>query len=133
MSLRRTLSLAAVTALLAIGSAQAGVYEQPKSQPKYPGVTNNSITANNVAAGWGNTANQNIFASQQGGYGQWPGFTGNTLTGNNVAAGTGNKANQDIMSDQRGGKIPTFNSVDALNLAAGTHNRANQRLMTQQR
>lgn len=132
MSFRRTLSLAALTALVAIGSAQAGTYDR-KAVPTFPGVTSNSITANNVAAGIGNKANQNIWASQSGSSSPWPGLTSNTLTGTNIAAGTGNKANQTIMSDQRGGSVPTFNSVDALNLAAGGYNRANQTLMTQQR
>ncbi|HLO78114.1 MAG TPA: hypothetical protein VK196_16795 [Magnetospirillum sp.] len=139
MSFRRTLSFAAVAAILAIGSAQAGQldgqYVTPMKggiNPHVGGTTTNSLSANNIAAGFGNKANQSIYADQSGGYGKWPGVTTNSIDATNLAAGYGNKANQDIMARQSGGGVPTFNRLDALNMAVGEHNFANQRLMTQQ-
>lgn len=132
MSFRRILSLAALTTVVAIGSAQAGNTEG-LSVPPYGGLTTNSLTANNVAAGWGNKAKQSVMADQSGTYKSWPGVTSNSIDATNLAAGYGNKAKQNIMSSQSGGGVPTFNSVDALNMAVGSHNFAGQRLMTRQR
>lgn len=60
----------------------------------WPGAGSNSVNANNVAAGYGNTANQMVGALQGPG-----GF--NRVDATNLAAGLGNTANQQIMATQR--------------------------------
>lgn len=134
MSFRRILTLAALTASVAIGTAQAGNVGTKSMMPTYPsygGFTSNSVTANNVAAGFGNKAKQSVYADQSGS--RWSSPTLNSVDATNLAAGFGNKAKQDITASQSGGRVPTLNSVDALNLAAGIHNFAGQQIMTQQR
>lgn len=101
----RRFSAAALTAAIALGTvsmAQAGEFKA--KYPSYPLVTNNSINANNVAAGFGNTANQSIFATQSGAQ-PWRGYMGgmttNSLSASNLAAGEFNQANQRVMTTQR--------------------------------
>lgn len=141
----RRLSFAAIAGALALGAvsaAQAGEYKGKYYPTKPHGIqlnTSNSVTANNIAAGIGNKANQNVFADQSGaqpwhGYPVTGGFTSNSTNATNLAAGLGNKANQDVMTRQSGSPgAATFNRVDALNMAVGEHNFANQRVMADQR
>lgn len=141
-SIRRSISLAAIAAALAFGAttaAQAGDYKDQKMMGGIPLITSNSVTANNIAAGTKNTANQSVFADQSGAPGWYKGkgyggLTGNSTDATNVAAGFKNHATQDVMSRQSGSPgALTLNRVDALNLAAGDHNFANQRVMANQR
>lgn len=125
MSFRRILSFAALTAIVAVGSAQAG--DAPHA------FTGNSVTANNIAAGFKNKADQSVSANQMGAYKPWGGSTANSIGATNLATGFKNRASQDVWAQQGGGRMPTYNSVDALNLSAGGHNAATQRLMTHQR
>jgi hypothetical protein len=62
--------------------------------PSLAGPGSNSVNANNIAAGIGNTARQGIDAVQGPG-----GF--NRLDANNIAAGIGNSATQEIFSSQQ--------------------------------
>jgi len=142
MTFRRSLTLATLALALGAASVQAGEYKgkhdyTPKPQHSYgvPVVTSNSLTANNVAAGYKNKANQSIFADQSGAPGWYGGggTTVNSIDANNIAAGKGNVANQDIMARQGGSGGLTLNRLDAMNLAAGEHNLANQRIFSQQR
>jgi len=109
------------------------------------GVTNNSFSASNVAAGVGNQAFQQIHSSQKGsgqgfsGLGGFsfpgmPGQTNNTASASNVAAGVDNAALQQIGLSQRGVRGGLVNnSLDAQNLAAGVGNFAGQSLFQKQR
>ncbi len=70
-----------------------------------PGITNNTATNSNVAAGQGNIASQKVIQSQSGGghgYSYVPPITNNTAVNTNVAAGQGNIAAQEIFQLQSG-------------------------------
>jgi hypothetical protein len=112
------------------------------------GSTNNSFSASNVAAGVGNTAVQQIHASQKGsgqgfgGLGGVPGFsfpglpgqTNNSASASNIAAGVNNTAFQQLGLSQRGAPGGLVNNnLDAQNLAAGLGNFAGQKLFQTQR
>ena len=139
----RRISFAAIAATLALGvvsAAQAG--EKYSPQPHgIPLVTSNSVTANNIAAGTGNTATQGVFADQSGAQGWYGkkgpsagGITSNSTNATNLAAGFKNHATQDVMTRQSGSPgAQTLNRVDALNMAVGEHNFASQRVMADQR
>ncbi|MBX9634784.1 MAG: hypothetical protein K2X44_07355, partial [Magnetospirillum sp.] len=126
MTFRRSALTAFVLAFAVSSAAQAG--------------TRNSVVANNVAAGVGNTAQQSVFANQFGspsfaapmlGRAPWLGGGGsNSINANNIAAGVGNTAIQGIGAFQ-GGR--GSNHVDASNLAAGIGNFAGQQILTTQR
>lgn len=109
-------------------------------------VANNTIIANNLAAGFGNQAQQQLIGQQGAG----PQAAGNPLVVNNtqvatnVAAGIGNHASQGVAGLQGGaplvgldfsgrGPLVTTNTMVNTNVAAGIGNRATQGVLARQR
>ncbi|MBW7851974.1 MAG: hypothetical protein H3C38_15885 [Rhodospirillales bacterium] len=131
MSIRRSslIALAALATVAVAGPSFAG------EKGGVPLVSNNTVVATNVAAGIGNTAKQDIFASQRGGgMKSGPMFGSNSIFADNTAAGIGNKAKQTLDVHQRAPKgVFGSNTVDARNLAAGIGNYARQDIYARQR
>lgn len=130
MTFRTSALAASALALALVTSAAAQAGTRNGGIP----LTSNSVVANNIAAGTGNTAQQSVFANQFGGGApSWraPQFGGsNSVNANNVAAGVGNTAVQGVGALQGPGG---HNRVDATNLAAGMGNFASQQVFTTQR
>jgi hypothetical protein len=140
MTFRTSALAASAVALALVTSAAAQAGTRTGGIP----FTSNSVTANNIAAGIGNTAQQGVFANQFGAspyYGRMMGGGGvpslrapmggsNSVTANNIAAGINNTAIQGVGAMQGPGGN---NRVDATNLAAGLGNFASQQVLTTQR
>lgn len=110
-------------------------------------VANNTMIANNLAAGMGNQSQQQMMGQQSGaptGPGGHPLVVNNTQVATNVAAGISNRASQTVLGLQGGGPpvgldfsgrgpMVTTNTMVNTNVAAGLYNRADQTVLARQR
>jgi len=138
-------AFAALAILLAAGSAHA----ERLHTGGIPLTANNAMIGANIAAGFGNKAQQQVVGTQNPGGspgrpGGHPLVSTNTLVGTNVAAGLNNQAQQSMTGLQGGGPMVDLdfsgkgpmvktNVVVGTNVAAGINNQAAQGLLAQQR
>lgn len=136
--------LAAALALLPLA---AGAHAERLKTGGLPVSANNMMIANNIAAGMGNQAQQQMTGVQSGtpsGPGGSPLVVNNTQVATNVAAGIGNRASQNVAGLQGGaplvgldfsgrGPLVTTNTMVNTNVAAGLNNHAGQTVLGLQR
>lgn len=134
-------AFAALAILLAAGRAHA----ERLHTGGIPLTANSAMIGANIAAGFGNKAQQQVVGTQNPGKpGGHPLVSTNTQVGTNVAAGINNQAQQSMTGLQGGGptvdldfsgKGPMVktNVVVGTNVAAGINNQATQGLLAQQR
>lgn len=145
------MSFRILAATLAISALAGGAHAERLHTGGLP-VSNNMMIANNMAAGMGNQAQQQVMGLQSGAPAGTPLSPGgnplvvnNTQVATNVAAGMGNRASQNVAGLQQGGAplvgldfsgrgpMVTTNTMVNTNVAAGLHNRADQTVVGQQR
>jgi hypothetical protein len=129
-------------ALFLVLTALAGTAHAERLHTGGLPVANNMMIANNLAAGFGNQAHQQVMGAQAA-----PGnplVVNNTQVATNVAAGIGNQASQGVVGLQGAaplvgldfsgrGPLVTTNTAVNTNVAAGIGNHAVQGVLTQQR
>lgn len=145
--------------ILAAAAALAALAGSAHAERLHTGglpVSNNMMIANNIAAGMGNQAQQQVMGMQGGvpmggsalgaplAPGGHPLVANNTQVATNVAAGINNRANQNVAGLQGGGPLVgldfsgrgplvTTNTMVNTNVAAGLGNQAGQAVFGQQR
>ena len=131
MTIRRS-ALFGLAALATVAVAGPSIAAEGGGVPL---VSTNTIVATNLAAGIGNSARQDIDATQKGGsFKRGPMVGANDIFADNQAVGIGNKAKQHLDVTQRAPKgLFGANRVDASNMAAGLFNRAHQDIHARQR